>query len=59
MYAEWVRQGKPWYPTLEQYTRIKEREGLETIDVERSGKGDSLELKFKLPAHSVSLFEIG
>ena len=58
-YAEWIRQGKPWYPTLEQYTRIKEREGLETIDVERSDKENSLELKFKLPAHSVSLFEIG
>jgi xylan 1,4-beta-xylosidase len=59
-YSEWVRQGKPMYPTPDQKQAIKAREGLELIEppqpvLLRDGK---VELAIKLPVHSVSLLVI-
>jgi xylan 1,4-beta-xylosidase len=59
-YAEWVRQGKPMYPSPEQRTAIKAREGLEMLEPSQRvtlimGK---ISLKFRLPVHGVSLVNI-
>ncbi len=59
-YAEWLRQGKPMYPTPEQYAAIKSRDTLETLEppqklVANMGK---IRLKFQLPVHGVSLLSI-
>lgn len=59
-YAEWLRQGKPMYPTPEQYAAIKSRDGLEQIEppqklIPNEGK---ITLKFQLPVHGISLLSI-
>ena len=56
-YTEWVEQGKPMYPTAEQYEAIKARESLEMLDSPQvlqpiDGK---IKLEFMLPVHSISL----
>jgi xylan 1,4-beta-xylosidase len=56
-YAEWVRQGRPNYPTSAQYRAIKARDGLETCEepcVTRLKNGRLLHC-FTLPVHAVSL----
>jgi xylan 1,4-beta-xylosidase len=56
-YAEWVRQGKPMYPTLDQRAAILARSGLETFEPPQKvmPSGGKLSLKFRLPVHGVSL----
>jgi xylan 1,4-beta-xylosidase len=59
-YAEWVRQGKPMYPTPTQRSAIKAREGLELLHapqtiVSQQGK---VTLNFRLPLHGISLLVI-
>jgi xylan 1,4-beta-xylosidase len=59
-YAEWVRQGKPMYPTPEQRSAIKLREGLEMVEPpQKLALNDGrIKLDFKLPVHSISLLVI-
>ena len=59
-YAEWVRQGRPWYPTPEQYASIKKRESLEklTDDFTADSADNALTFEFEMPAHGVSLIII-
>ena len=56
-YAEWVNQGKPMYPSDEQYAAMKAVDGLETLksagDVEVMVGG--IRLDFEMPVHAVSL----
>jgi xylan 1,4-beta-xylosidase len=59
-YVEWVRQGKPMYPTPGQYEAIKARSGLELAEPPQrvlmyDGK---IKLDFDLPVHGVSLLLI-
>ena len=59
-YAEWMRQGKPMYPTSEQRATIKVRSGLEMLETPRKVtlNGGQISLKFRLPVHGVSLVSI-
>ncbi|MBA3869761.1 MAG: beta-xylosidase [Anaerolineae bacterium] len=59
-YAEWLRQGKPMYPTPEQYAAIKARDGLEMLEPPQKlmSSGGKISLKFQLPVHGVSLLTI-
>jgi xylan 1,4-beta-xylosidase len=59
-YAEWVRQGKPIYPTPEQRAVIKARDGLETLSLPQKAmlNGGKISLKLRLPVHGVSLVTI-
>ena len=59
-YAEWVRQGRPDYPTEGQREAIVARSGLEYCEAPEAvlvheGK---LQRRFTLPAHGISLLEI-
>jgi xylan 1,4-beta-xylosidase len=56
-YTEWVRQGKPMYPTAEQRQTIKAHEGLEMLEPPQTIKHDQgrVSLSFKLPVHGISL----
>ena len=59
-YAEWVRQGRPNYPTEGQREAIVARSGLEYCEAPETvlvheGK---LQRKFTLPTHGISLLEI-
>lgn len=59
-HTEWIRQGKPWYPTPEQYDAIKAREDLEKYaeNSKVDSVGDQAVLEFDLPTHGVSLITI-
>jgi xylan 1,4-beta-xylosidase len=57
-YTEWVRQGKPMYPTTIQQSAIKAHEGLELLEPPQTfalheGK---IKVNFRLPVHGISLF---
>jgi xylan 1,4-beta-xylosidase len=56
-YAEWIKQGRPKYPSEAQYAAIKERDGLELFETEKIVRADNgnVKINFKLPAHAVSL----
>jgi xylan 1,4-beta-xylosidase len=56
-YAEWVRQGSPMYPTVEQRQAIQAREGLEKLEPDQtfSANNGSLVLTFMLPVHVISV----
>jgi xylan 1,4-beta-xylosidase len=56
-YTEWVRQGKPIYPTAEQRAAIKARDGLEMLSPPQKVmlNGGNISLNFRLPVHGVSL----
>lgn len=56
-YAEWVRQGKPMYPTPEQRAAIKARDGLEMVTPAQAVTVEhgQVTLQFDLPVHGVSL----
>jgi len=59
-YPEWIRQGKPMYPTAGQYAAMKARDGLELLEPPQSvtpwdGK---LKLSFAMPVRSISLLVI-
>ncbi|MDQ5851720.1 MAG: beta-xylosidase, partial [Chloroflexota bacterium] len=59
-YAEWVRQGKPMYPTPEQREAIKARDALEMLEPAQSIpiRAGRVELSFTLPVHAISLLII-
>ena len=59
-YTEWVRQGKPIYPTVEQRAAIKARDGLETLSPPQKVtlNGGKISLGFRLPVHGVSLVTV-
>jgi xylan 1,4-beta-xylosidase len=59
-YAEWVRQGRPMYPSAEQRAAIEARAGLELLEPPRkvTNRAGKLVLSFTMPAHSVSLLSI-
>src|SRR5262245_307461 len=59
-YAEWVRQGRPMYPTAEQRATIVTRAGLELLEPPReiALHQDKVRLNFTTPVHSVSLLSI-
>jgi len=59
-YAEWVRQGRPMYPTPAQREAIKKRDGLELLEPARTVTpiAGTLELSFDLPVHGISLLLI-
>jgi xylan 1,4-beta-xylosidase len=59
-YAEWLQQGKPMYPSAEQYAAIKARDGLETLEPPQTitPSAGSIHLSFALPVHGISLLLI-
>lgn len=59
-YTEWVNQGKPNYPTKEQYEAIKSRDSLEHYEENKTVnvKDDKVTMEFSLSAHAVSFVEI-
>ena len=59
-YAEWVRHGKPMYPTVEQRAAIVSRSGLERLEPSQkvSVNNGKISLRFQLPVHGVSLVSI-
>jgi len=58
-YAEWVRQGKPDYPTGMQYDAIKARDGLELLEAPSTKQAQgTLSLAFDLPTHGMSLITL-
>jgi xylan 1,4-beta-xylosidase len=56
-YAEWVRQGRPMYPTAEQRAAIEARAGLEQLEPPRAitSHAGKISLSFTMPVHSISL----
>ncbi len=59
-YAEWLRQGKPDYPTAGQYEAIKARDGLEYLEApeEMLVHEGRLERRFEMPVHGISLISV-
>jgi xylan 1,4-beta-xylosidase len=59
-YAEWLRQGKPMYPTPGQREAIKGRDGLETIGPPQpvQVRDGQVRLGFRLPVHGISLLAL-
>ncbi|HLV35623.1 MAG TPA: hypothetical protein VKY59_10940, partial [Spirillospora sp.] len=59
-YAEWMRQGKPMYPTPEQRQAIKARDQIEQIGPvqTRPLTNGTVQLDFTLPVHAISLLSI-
>ena len=58
-YTEWVRQGKPDYPTGAQYDAIKKRDGLELLEAPHTVKASrAKKLDFILPVHGISFIEL-
>ena len=59
-YPEWVRQGKPMYPTAGQMAAIKSRDGLELLEPAQvvTAWDGKLRLSFTLPIRAVSLLVI-
>ena len=59
-YAEWIRQGKPMYPTAGQMAAIKVRDGLELLEPpqEVTAWDGKVRLNFSMPIRAVSLLVI-
>jgi xylan 1,4-beta-xylosidase len=59
-YTEWVNQGKPNYPSKEQFDAIKSRDSLEKYEKVKtiSFKDNKVTIEFNLPSHSISLLEL-
>ena len=59
-YAEWIRQGKPMYPTAGQMAAIKVRDGLELLEPpqEVTAWDGKVRLNFSIPIRAVSLLVI-
>ncbi len=59
-YAEWVRQGRPMYPSASQRQALRTRAGLELVEAPRSlaAADGRVTLQFTLPLHGISLLEI-
>ncbi len=59
-YAEWMRQGRPDYPTGSRYDAIKARDGLELLCPPQTitAIDGKLKLEFDMPVKSVSLILI-
>jgi xylan 1,4-beta-xylosidase len=58
-YPEWVRQGRPMYPTPEQRAAIQAHQGLELIEPAQKlaldDQTQTFRLHFDLPVHGISL----
>jgi xylan 1,4-beta-xylosidase len=59
-YSEWLRQGKPMYPSPGQYAALKARDGLELLEPPRQVQANdgTLSLHFDMPTHAISLLLI-
>jgi xylan 1,4-beta-xylosidase len=59
-YPEWLEQGKPMYPSIEQRESIKAREGLELLHEPETQtvENGAIQLKFSMPTHSISLLVV-
>ncbi|MCL4522153.1 MAG: beta-xylosidase, partial [Firmicutes bacterium] len=59
-YTEWVRQGRPNFPTPQQYAAIKSKDQLEFLEPpqEVSLSNSTLVMEFQLPTHAVSWIEV-
>lgn len=59
-YGEWIRQGKPLFPSGETYDAIKAKDGLERFcdDVIVNHDDGKVQLNFEMPAHGVSYLVI-
>jgi xylan 1,4-beta-xylosidase len=59
-YAEWVRQGRPMYPTPGQYAAMKGRDDLELLEPPRRAMllDGKVKLTFTMPTHSISLLVV-
>ncbi|MAU10279.1 MAG: beta-xylosidase [Anaerolineaceae bacterium] len=59
-YSEWVRQGKPMYPSDAQYAAIKARDSLEMVEAPQQVaiRERSFTLEMSLPVHGISLVVI-
>ena len=59
-YPEWIRQGKPMYPTAGQMAAIKSRDGLEMLEPPQvvTAWNGKVRLNFTLPIRAVSLLVI-
>ncbi len=55
-YAEWQRQGEPWFPDETQYKAIKARDSLEKYEEDQvlPVEDGKITLTFPMPAHAVS-----
>jgi xylan 1,4-beta-xylosidase len=59
-YAEWLRQGRPMYPTPGQRAALKARDDLEVLEPLRAARltDGKVTVIFTLPVHGVSLLSI-
>jgi xylan 1,4-beta-xylosidase len=59
-YPEWIRQGKPMFPTEGQMAAMKSRDGLELLEPPQTVRlvEGKLNLTFTMPVHSISLLVI-
>ena len=57
----WKALGEPLFPEGDEYAAIKARDGLEELEEasEMGTEGGALRICFRMPAHAVSLIEIG
>lgn len=59
-YSEWVKQGRPHFPSSQEYQAIKSRDGLEPLEPPKKVQvlNDKLVLAFSLPIHAISWIEV-
>ncbi len=59
-YAEWLRQGRPMYPTPGQRAALQARDDLEVLEPPRAARrtDGKVTVSFTLPVHGVSLLSI-
>lgn len=59
-YTEWVRQGRPNFPTPQQYAAIKSKDQLEFLEPPQEVplSNSTLVMEFQLPTHAVSWIEV-
>ena len=58
-YAEWIKQGRPLFPSGEQYDEIKKKDGLEKLCADKTVMAQGcLRLDFCMPSHAVSYLVI-
>ena len=58
-YAEWIKQGRPLFPSGEQYDAIKKKDGLEKLCADKTVMAQGcLRLDFCMPSHAVSYLVI-
>ena len=58
-YSEWVAMGRPEGPTPEQLEILRQKQQLSLLQQDTVQAATNLEISLDLPAHALSLFEIG